>query len=306
MSIRSTIKPLGWLSTAAVAIGLLAGCGTSNASIVATYNGGTVTQSQLDTQVHIEQLLYPSLNVTTAVKKQILNEIIVYDRLLYAKAVAAGIKIPQSTIDNTVLQWKQGEISQTFQGNSQNFDAKLQSLNLTENDISSLIGVQLTLQAYSQTLVKSIPIAQAKTYYQQNLANFATVTERAILVKTLPLAQKVQKLLLAGGSWNTLAKQYSQDPGSKNNGGEYANQNPTQWVTPFKDHAMTQPIGQIGAPFNSTYGYFVMEVLKRTIAPFNQVQSQINSQIAPQQASTAISNLALQLQKTANITVTLS
>nr|NNM89895.1 hypothetical protein [Bacilli bacterium] len=306
MSIRSTIKPLGWLSTAAVAIGLLAGCGTSNASIVATYNGGTVTQSQLDTQVHIEQLLYPSLNVTTAVKKQILNEIIVYDRLLYAKAVAAGIKIPQSTIDNTVLQWKQGEISQTFQGNSQNFDAKLQSLNLTENDISSLIGVQLTLQAYSQTLVKSIPIAQAKTYYQQNLANFATVTERAILVKTLPLAQKVQKLLLAGGSWNTLAKQYSQDPGSKNNGGEYANQNPTQWVTPFKDHSMTQPIGQIGAPFNSTYGYFVMEVLKRTIAPFNQVQSQINSQIAPQQASTAISNLALQLQKTANITVTLS
>ncbi len=306
MSIRTTIKPLGWLSTAAVAIGLLAGCGTSNASIVATYNGGTVTQSQLDTQVHIEQLLYPSLNVTTAVKKQILNEIIVYDRLLYAKAVAAGIKIPQSTIDNTVLQWKQGEISQTFQGNSQNFDAKLQSLNLTENDISSLIGVQLTLQAYSQTLVKSIPIAQAKTYYQQNLANFATVTERAILVKTLPLAQKVQKLLLAGGSWNTLAKQYSQDPGSKNNGGEYANQNPTQWVTPFKDHAMTQPIGQIGAPFNSTYGYFVMEVLKRTIAPFNQVQSQINSQIAPQQASTAISNLALQLQKTANITVTLS
>ena len=306
MSIRSTIKPLGWLSTAAVAIGLLAGCGTSNASIVATYNGGTVTQSQLDTQVHIEQLLYPSLNVTTAVKKQILNEIIVYDRLLYAKAVAAGIKIPQSTIDNTVLQSKQGEISQTFQGNSQNFDAKLQSLNLTENDISSLIGVQLTLQAYSQTLVKAIPTAQAQTYYQQNLANFATVTERAILVKTLPLAQKVQKLLLAGGSWNTLAKQYSQDPGSKNNGGEYANQNPTQWVTPFKDHAMTQPIGQIGAPFDSTYGYFVMEVLKRTIAPFSQVQSQINSQIAPQQASTAISNLALQLQKSANITVTLS
>ena len=305
MQIRSTIKPLGWMVTSALAIGVLAGCGTVSASVVATYNGGSVTQSQMNTQVNLMKLLYPQLNATTAVQKQILTEYIIYDRLLVNKAQQAGIKVPQTQVNNVVLQWKQGEIAQGFSGNSQAFDTKLQSLKLTNADISSLVQNQLVLQAYAKTLVKTIPISQQMKFYQQNLAQFATVSERAILVKTLSLAQKLQKELQNGGSWKVLAKEYSQDPGSKDNGGEYANQNPTQWVTPFKDHAMTQPIGQIGAPFNSTYGYFVMQVLKRTVAPFKQEQSTIISQLTQQQESSAMSAFASQIQKSANIKVTL-
>ncbi len=305
MPIRSKIKPTLWVATATLAVGVLAGCGSPSASVVATYNGGTITQTQMDTQVNLMKLLYPTLSVTNAIKTQILDEYIVYDRLLVNKAQQAGIKVPQSQVNNVVLQWKQSEISQGFSGNSQSFDAKLQTLKLTNTDIANLVQNQLMLQAYAKTLVKTIPLSQQTQYYQQNLAQFATVTERHILTKSLPLAQKLQKELQNGGSWKILAKEYSQDTGSKNNGGEYVNQNPTQWVTPFKDHAMTQPIGQIGAPFNTTYGYFVMQVLKRTVAPFKQEQSTILSTLTQQQESTAMSAVAAQIQKAANIKVTL-
>jgi len=287
---------------------LLAGCGTNNSSaaIVASYNGGTVTQSQLDTQIHLDQLFNTNLSATTAVKTQVLKQYILLDRFIALKAKQAGVKVPSAQVQQAVLSIKQRATQSTYNGDPAAFAQKMQTLNLTDADIAAAVQDQMLLSAYAPTLVKSVPLSQQQQHYKANIEQYTTITERAILVKQKGLAQSLTQQLRSGGSWSQLALKYSQDPGSAKNGGVYANQNPSQWVPAFAQHAMTQPLNVVGDPFYaSPYGYFVMEVLKRTIQPFSLVKSQISQQLIQSQEQTAVSTIVNQVTKTANIKVLL-
>ncbi len=305
----SFFKKKSTLAVASIAVmGLaLSGCGTNSGSAtVATYKGGTVTAAQLNEQVHLEQLFNPQLSVTTAVKKQVIQQYIVYNRLLEEQALKAGIKVTNAQVNQTVLNIKQSAIQSLYSGNSSSFDSKMQTLGLQNTDLADYVKTLLILQLYSQKLVNKVSLQSEEQYYKQNLYQFATVSVRHILVNKLPLAQKIATELRNGGSWDKLAKEYSTDTGSKNNGGLYANQNPSQWVVPFRDHAMSQPIGVIGNPFKSQYGYHVMEVLKRTISPFKSVQSTIEQTLLQQKTNTVMTGIVNNLQKNAAIKITLS
>lgn len=292
---------------------LLAGCGTSTAAgsgngnaIVATYTGGTVTQSQLNTQLHLDQLFNPSLTASKAIETEILKQYILTDRFIAPKAAQAGVKVPATQVQNAVLSIKQQYIQSTYSGNASNFAQKMQTLNLTDADIAAAVKDQMMLQAYAPMLVKTVPLSQQQSYYKTNLAQFTLVTERAILVKKLPLATSIAQQLRTGGSWKVLAKKYSQDPGSSDNGGEYPPTSPTKWVPAFAQHAMSQPLGVVGDPFYaSPYGYFVMEVLKRDVQPFAQVKSQIVQTLAQGQEQSAVTALIDRVEKAANIKVLL-
>ncbi len=305
----SFFKKKSTLAVASVAVlGLvLSGCGTNSSSAtVGTYNGGTVTTSQLNQQVHLEQLFNPQLAVTTAVKKQVIQQYIVYNRLLEQKAVQAGISVSNAQVNQTVLSVKQSAIQSLYSGNSSTFDSKMQTLGLQNTDLADYVKTLLILQGYAHKLVNKVSVQSEQKYYNQNLYQFAKVSVRHILVNKLALAQTISQELKNGGSWDKLAKQYSTDTGSKNNGGLYANADPSQWVVPFREHAMSQPIGVVGSPFQSQYGYHVMEVLKRTIEPFKSVQPTIEQQLLQQQTNTVMTGIVNSLQKSANIKITLS
>ncbi len=306
----SFFKKKSTLIVASVAVmGLaLTGCGTNSAAaVVATYNGGTVTASQMNEQVHLQQLFDPQLtSVSTTVKKQVIQQYIVYNRLLEAQAVKAGIKVTNAQVNQTVLNIKQSAIQSLYSGNTSSFDTKMQTLGLQNTNLADYVKTLLILQLYSQKLVNKVSLQSEEQYYKQNLYQFATVSVRHILVNKLSLAQQIATQLRNGGSWTKLAKQYSTDTGSKNNGGLYANQSPSQWVVPFRDHAMSQPIGVIGNPFKSQYGYHVMEVLKRTITPFKSVESTIQQTLLQQKTNTVMTGIVKKLQKNADIKYTLS
>ncbi len=296
-------------AVAAIAVlGLvLGGCGVNSASsVVATYKGGTMTAALLDEQTHLNQLFDPQLTtVTTAQKKQLIQQYIVY-QLMQQKALQAGVQVTSAQVNQTVLNIEHNAIQSLYSGSSSAFDSKMQSLNLNNNDVADYVKTALILQAYSKKLVSSVSVQDEQKYYQQNEFQFATVSVRHILVNSLPLAKKIASELQSGESWTTLAKQYSTDAGSKDNGGLYANANPAQWVVPFRQHAMSQPLGVVGQPFKSQYGYHVMEVLKRTVKPFKSVQATIQQTLLQQNTNTVMNNMYLALEKSANIKITLS
>ena len=95
------------------------------------------------------------------------------------------------------------------------------------------------------------------------------------------LADEVKQKLSAGGDFAALAKEYSDDPGSKDTGGSYANERlaTTSWVAEFKEHAETQPVGQVGDPFETTFGYHIMKVDKRGPATYEEVKSELQEQL---------------------------
>ena len=69
------------------------------------------------------------------------------------------------------------------------------------------------------------------------------------------------------GSFATLAIANTDDPGSKQNGGEYDNIAPDQMVKPFNDYIFNNPIGSIGV-VETEFGYHVIKVSDK----YNSVQ----------------------------------
>lgn len=87
---------------------------------------------------------------------------------------------------------------------------------------------------------------------------------------------KIQDELKAGAKFEDLAKNYSDDPGSKENGGLYADADPSAWVPEFGAAARTQTLGEVGAPVKTQFGYHLIKVEARKPArqvPFEEAKA---------------------------------
>ncbi|HOK65349.1 MAG TPA: peptidylprolyl isomerase [Anaerohalosphaeraceae bacterium] len=116
--------------------------------------------------------------------------------------------------------------------------------------------------------------AEAKTYYDEHQQEFAQpelVTASHILLRTqgkteeekAQIRQKMEGILQrarAGEDFAALAKEFSEDPGSKDRGGEYTFPR-GQMVKPFEDAAFSLQNGQISDIVETQYGY---HIIKRT------------------------------------------
>lgn len=288
----------------------LSGCGQATPSkvpIVATYKGGTVTQTQMNTYLNVLNLVNPQANTSSnTTKTQILQQYIAIDRILAKKAAQTGFKSNSATIQSEATQFKNQIVQQSYSNSTQAFNQKMQSLKLTDSDVSATMSNELAVEQYAASL---IPESDVNTYYKQHLSSFTLTTQHGILVKSKAQAAKIYALLKTNHSvsnWDKLAKEYSQDPGSKNNGGLYTNQPASNWVPQYAKAVTTQPIGQVGQPFDTTYGWFVVEVVNRKTEPFATVKSQVKNQMLTDPSSPyAFNNLVNQTEKQANIKVTL-
>lgn len=60
--------------------------------------------------------------------------------------------------------------------------------------------------------------------------------------------------------WNTVAKEKSDDPGSKDSGGELGFASHGQYISEFEDAVRTLSIGQISDPIRTQFGYHVIQL----------------------------------------------
>ncbi|MDH1012513.1 peptidylprolyl isomerase [Pseudomonas nicosulfuronedens] len=80
---------------------------------------------------------------------------------------------------------------------------------------------------------------------------------------TQQLAEKLYERIQAGESFADLAKKFSEDPGSKLNGGDLNWVDPESLVPEFREVMNNAPQGQVTKPFRSPFGWHVLEVLGR-------------------------------------------
>ena len=131
----------------------------------------------------------------------------------------------------------------------------------------------------SEALQKKLAVSEAdvKAYYDKHPERFKQpelVSVRHILVavkqgdsptgmtdaEAKARIAKIQAELKKGTKFEALAKKYSDDPGSKENGGLYADADPSSWVPEFGAAARTQPVGKVGAPVKTMFGYHLVKV----------------------------------------------
>jgi peptidyl-prolyl cis-trans isomerase D len=174
-------------------------------------------------------------------------------------------------------------------------------------------------------LADNIQISQAdlQQYYSQHQDDFRipeTVTVRHILIKT-PVpgadgkvvdqkgvdaakakAEDVEKQLKNGGDFAALAKQYSEDPGSAENGGLLPPITKGRTVPEFEKAAFGTPVGQTTGIIRTSYGFHIIRVEGKQSArmkPLDEVKGQIEPILKQQKAAAAAQKLADTVQSLA-------
>ena len=139
-----------------------------------------------------------------------------------------------------------------------------------------------------------IPESRLKEHYDKNIDRYSRpeqVTARHILLKTegkeeaavSRLAQELVNRLRAGANFAQLAKEFSEDPGSKDNGGELGSFGKGQMVPEFEQVAFSLQPNQISDPIKSQFGYHIIEVTQKQPAykmDFALVKDQIYRQLS--------------------------
>ncbi len=162
------------------------------------------------------------------------------------------------------------------------------------------------------------PSQQAvQQYYNEHVADYSVPEQaksRHILISVPPnadaktdaaakaKAEMVLKLLQAGGSWTDLAKKYSDDPGSKDTGGELGFAQRGKMVPAFDNAIFTQKIGEIDT-VKTNFGYHIVQVEERQTAhtqPLSDVQASMVATLTRQAQAAAEDNYAQQLTSEAD------
>ena len=102
----------------------------------------------------------------------------------------------------------------------------------------------------------------------------STPTE-AEYADSLKKIQSIQSQLKGTTNFGDLAKTYSDDTGSGAQGGDLGCNDRGAFVGPFDDAAWSQPIGVVGQPVRTKYGYHLILVTARGDLTFDDVKDQI-------------------------------
>src|SRR5690606_24077598 len=159
------------------------------------------------------------------------------------------------------------------------------SYDLTRNDVATFLTMG---SAVSKYIDSQITDEMMKTEYEDNKADYSLYDVRQIVInlavpdaetgetksrteeEALALAQEVKTKLDAGGSWDELAKEYSDDA-TKDSGGVYTDYMGGRWYEPVKEAAYTQELNTVGDPVLSPIGYHILMVEGRDVLEYDAV-----------------------------------
>ncbi len=218
---------------------------------------------------------------------QILNQLI-YIQLLQQKATDADRAAGQKDAD---LQFT--NILKHF-GSPEALERQLTAVGMTVQQLrAKAVQEAVAKAALRRELNISTTDAEAMDYYTNHPSEFEspeTVHVRHILLLTMDPATRAPlsadqvaakrksidnllKRVKAGEDFATLATQYSEDPGSKDNGGELPAFPHGQMVPEFEAAAFALATNQVSDVITTAYGFHIIKVLDKSPAKKNTLDT---------------------------------
>jgi foldase protein PrsA len=137
--------------------------------------------------------------------------------------------------------------------------------------------------------------AEARTYFDAHTADFEKACVSHILVPTKQKADELAARLSKGEDFAEVAKAESKDPGTAQVGGDLGCfTRDAQLVPEFLQAAFAQPVGQVGAPVQTTFGFHLIKVSSRTAPTFDEAKADVQKKLR----ATSSPQLTEWLQKT--------
>ncbi|AIY78242.1 peptidylprolyl isomerase [Bacillus anthracis] len=235
------------LALAATSVIALSACGTSSSDKIVTSKAGDITKEEFYEQMKNSQT-----------GKQTLNNMVM------EKVLIKNYKVDDKEVDKKFDEMKKQLGDQ--------FDTLLKQQGLKEETVKN--GVRASL-AQEKAIEKTITDKELKDYYKPE------IKASHILVKDEATAKKVKEELGQGKSFEELAKQYSEDTGSKEKGGDLGFFGPGKMVKEFEDAAYKLKKDEVSEPVKSQFGYHIIKVtdIKEPEKSFEQSKADIKKEI---------------------------
>ncbi len=237
----------------------------------------------------VEEQLYLYLQRTNArpdpaeidtLRHQILEQLI-DEKVLLSEAKRQGITVT----DAEVKQQVDNAINDTKQrmGGEAAFLEQLAKENTTEPQLRERYRSELRRQLMVRRLVekhfprKPIPQSEAEAYFNAHMDKFPKVPAevRLSVIQIPPTPDSAalaagrakilaaRKRILAGEKFAKVASEVSEDPGSKDAGGDLGYFTRGRMERSFEDAALKQPLNVVGEPVLTPFGWHLIQVLDR-------------------------------------------
>ncbi|HHW15678.1 MAG TPA: hypothetical protein GXX28_12230 [Firmicutes bacterium] len=197
---------------------------------------------------------------TEALKAQLLNQMI-NGKLVLQAAKQAKIKVTRDELQKAYDEYVKQYPSEKA------FREALKQRNLTVRDFRDRLRDQKMVEKMVDQVQKGAKVTAAdlaKAYEQVRARHILfRVTKPEEDAAAKAKAEDVVKQLKAGADFAQLAKKLSEDPGSKDKGGDLGFFGRGQMDAAFEKAAFALKPNEISAPVKSTYGYHVIQVLER-------------------------------------------
>ena len=264
---------------------LLAGCGDLLSTAAATVDGRKIDEDRFVTE--LEFLLadprfaqglpgeQDSVQRRGAVARQYLT-FLIHQEIVEGFAEAEGIEAPPEEVD-AVLEQQVAEL-----GGQVEFDSVLARAGASQADARELFEQQVLRQHVAEAVVsEQVTEEQLQATYEQRLLEFSQVHVAHILVETEAEAERLLRQATPQ-NFGDLAEQHSLDTQSAPNGGDLGPQRAADLVEPFARAALRIPVGEIGGPVETEFGFHLIHVIDRQTLSFEQVQEQLVGELRGQ------------------------
>ena len=208
------------------------------------------------------------------------------------KAKDLDVQVTDKQVDARLEQIQK----QYFGGDQKKFEKQLKQQGITEKQVRNDIRAQIVSEKIFAKVTSDAKVSDddIAAYYAKNKAQYSQPESRDvrhILVKTKKQADALYAQLQNGADFAALAKKFSEDTGSKANGGKLTISK-GQTVAPFDQTAFLLKKNAISKPVKTEFGYHIIQPLSdkkpAKVTPLKEVKASIKQQLQQTQKNEAM------------------
>ena len=305
---------------------LAAGCGGSDevpADAVAVVDGAEIPRAELDALIDrarlsftSQQREFPKAGTPEYQSMQAQAVAFLVQRVQYAQeAEKLGIEVTETDVDKKL---KEVLDQPFFKGDEKKLAAELKKQGYTDETFRSDLRSLALRDKLVESLTKDVEVGAAEieaAYEAEKEAKYTVPESREVrhillavktkdgavdYAKSRVQADDVYAQLNAGGDFAALAKKYSQDTGTKENGGKYTALR-GRTVAPFDATVFNINLGVVSHPVKTEYGYHIIEALAAikpgSVTPLAKARKEIEAQLRSTKTNEALNTWAVEIQK---------
>jgi len=305
--LRITLAALGAISLLALASACGGGSDSVPEDAVAVVDGTEISRAELDDLIARAKKGYEAQKqdfpkVGTQEYQSLQTQYLAYlvqREEFEQEAEDLGITVSQKDVDKAVADF----VKDRFGGSRQQYEKALADQGYSEADFRETIAVSVLSQKIFENVTEEVKVTDAEIlqYYTENQSQYSTPESRDVrhilvaetgdddevdFAKSKAEADRIYAELQNGGDFAALAKENSDDPGSKDSGGKLTISR-GQTVAEFDKTAFQLEQGAISEPVKTQYGYHVIEALspvrKAKVTSLDDVRDSIRATLLQEQ-----------------------